>query len=70
MGMNSITIYVVNNILGGFDKLALHFVGGDIGAWFDARWMGAGDLMAALVAMGLSFWFLHFLYKRKIFLRL
>jgi predicted acyltransferase len=70
MGMNSITIYVTDNILGGFDKLAARFVGGDINAWFNARLVGSGDLLSALVEMALSFWFVHFLYRRKIFLRL
>jgi predicted acyltransferase len=70
MGMNSITIYMADNILGGFAKLADRFAGGDISAWFNDRLVGSGDLLAALVEMALSFWFVHFLYRRKIFLRL
>jgi len=70
MGMNSITIYMTDNILGGFGKVAERFVGGDIGAWFNNRLVGSGDLLAALVEMALSFWFVYFLYRRKIFLRL
>lgn len=70
MGMNSITIYMAGNILGGFGNLASRFVGGDIAAWFDRRLMGAGDLVGALVEMVLAFAFVHFLYRRKIFLRL
>jgi predicted acyltransferase len=70
MGMNSITIYMTDNILGGFDKLAARFVGGDISAWFDHQLIGSGDLLTALVEMALSFWFVYFLYRRKIFLRL
>jgi predicted acyltransferase len=70
MGMNSITIYMVDNVLGGFGKLADRFVGGDISAWFDNRLGGSGDLLSALVEMALSFWFVYFLYRRKIFLRL
>jgi predicted acyltransferase len=70
MGMNSITIYMTDNILGGFGKLADRFVGGDISAWFNNRLVGSGDLLAALVEMALSFWFVYFLYRRKIFLRL
>ncbi len=69
-GMNSITIYMTDNILGGFGKLAERFVGGDISAWFNARSIGSGDLLVALVEMALSFWFVYFLYRRKIFLRL
>jgi predicted acyltransferase len=70
MGMNSITIYMADNILGGFGKLASRFAGGDISAWFNARSAGTGDLLVAVVEMFLSFWFVHFLYRRKIFLRL
>jgi len=69
-GMNSITIYMTDNILGGFGKLAERFVGGDISAWFNNRSLGTGDLLVALVEMALSFWFVYFLYRRKIFLRL
>jgi predicted acyltransferase len=70
MGMNSITIYLADHILGGFGKLAERFVGGDISAWFNSRFIGSGDLLVALVEMALSFWFVYFLYRRKIFLRL
>jgi predicted acyltransferase len=70
MGMNSITIYMAGNILGGFGNLASRFAGGDVGEWFNRRLMGSGDLLAALVEMALAFWFVHFLYRRKIFLRL
>jgi hypothetical protein len=31
---------------------------------------GAGELVVAIVGLGLAFWFVHFLYRRKIFLRL
>jgi hypothetical protein len=70
MGMNSITIYMAGNILGGFGKLASRFVGGDISAWFDRRLMGGGDLVGALMEMALAFGLVSFLYRRKIFLRL
>jgi predicted acyltransferase len=70
MGMNSITIYLFDNIFGGFGKLAERFVGGDIQAWLERRLSGSGDLLAALVEMAFAFWFMHFLYRRKIFLRL
>jgi len=70
MGMNSITIYMARNILGGFGKLAGRFVGGDISAWFNHQLIGSGDLLAALLEMALAFWFVHFLYRKKIFLRL
>jgi predicted acyltransferase len=71
MGMNSITIYIVSHILGGFRKLAVLFVGGDVKTFFDAHvTKGAGDMVISIVGLLLAFWLVHFLYKRKIFLRL
>jgi predicted acyltransferase len=71
IGMNSITIYLASNIIGGFGKLALRLAGGDVKTFFDAHLArGFGDLLVAIVGLALVFWFVHFLYKRKIFLRL
>lgn len=71
IGMNSITIYLASNIIGGFSRLGLRFAGGDVKAFFDTRvTAGFGDLIVAVVGLLLAFWFVHFLYKRKIFLRL
>lgn len=70
MGMNSITIYVTSSIIGGFRKLGGRFVGGDIKNFFDTHVAkGSGDLLIALVGLALAFWFVRFLYQRKIFLR-
>jgi predicted acyltransferase len=70
MGMNSITIYLTANILGGFGKLSRRFAGGDIQDFFNRQFAGSGDLLMALVGLFLAFWFVRFLYRRKIFLRL
>ena len=71
MGMNSITIYLASNIIGGFSKLALRFVGGDVRTFFDAHLAkGMGEMVVSIVGLLLAFWFVHFLYKRKVFLRL
>lgn len=71
MGMNSITIYLASNILGGFRGLATRLAGGDIKAFFDTRIAkGSGDLVIAIVGLLLAFWLVRFLYQRKIFLRL
>jgi predicted acyltransferase len=71
MGMNSITIYMASNILGGFRKLGLRLAGGDVKAFFDDHVaQGSGDLIVAIAGLALAFWLVHFLYKRKIFLRL
>jgi predicted acyltransferase len=71
MGMNSITVYLASNMLGGFRKLATRFVGGDVRTFFDAHVAkGCGDMVISIVGLLLAFWLVHFLYKRKIFLRL
>ena len=71
MGMNSITVYLASNMLGGFRKLATRFVGGDVRTFFDAHIAkGFGDMIISIVGLLLAFWLVHFLYKRKIFLRL
>jgi len=71
MGMNSITIYLTANILGGFRPLARRFVGGDIRAFFEAHVaQGFGDIVISVVGLLLAFWWVYFLYRRKVFLRL
>jgi len=71
MGMNSITIYLTKNFLGGsFSGLSKRLVGGDIRDFLESHCRGGGDLAMAIVGLALAFWFVHFLYRRKIFLRL
>ncbi|HEY5912960.1 MAG TPA: DUF5009 domain-containing protein, partial [Verrucomicrobiae bacterium] len=71
MGMNSITIYLTANIIGGFRPLARRFVGGDIRAFLEAHVaQGFGDIMISVVGLLLAFWWVRFLYRRKVFLRL
>ena len=71
MGMNSITIYLAANILGGFRRLATRFVGGDVKTFFDGHIAkGSGEMIISIVGLLLAFWLVHFLYKRKVFLRL
>lgn len=70
IGMNSITIYLANNII-GFRRLAARFVGGDVKNFLDAHiTSGFGDLTVSLVGLALGIWLVHFLYRKKIFLRL
>jgi predicted acyltransferase len=65
IGMNPITIYLAHNLV-DLKKIALRFVGGDLGVC-----LGRGaDLAATIVIMAISFWICRFLYRRKIFLRL
>lgn len=71
IGMNSITIYLAGNILGGFRRVAARLVGGDVKIFFDEHVAkGFGDMVISIVGLLLAFWLVHFLYKRKIFLRL
>jgi predicted acyltransferase len=71
IGMNSITIYLTSNILRGFESLAPRVAGGDVKAYFDHHvTQGFGDLVISIVGLLFAFWFVHFLYRRKIFLRL
>lgn len=69
--MNSITIYLVANFLDGFEQLAARLVGGDLKSFVDHHVAaGCGGLLTSVCGLLLAFWFVHFLLKRKIFLRL
>jgi predicted acyltransferase len=72
IGMNSITVYLVNNFTGGFvNRLARRLVGGDVQRFYDHHIaQGMGSLVMAITGLLLAIWFVHFLYQRKIFLRL
>jgi predicted acyltransferase len=65
IGMNAITIYLVSAMV-GFQKLAGRFVGGNVAHLFGSF----ADSIRAIVALVLMFAVVHFLYRRKIFLRL
>ena len=46
-------------------------MGGDISIWLNEHVAkGCGDLVVAVVGLLLAFWFVRFLYKRQIFLRI
>jgi predicted acyltransferase len=73
IGMNPLTIYLTSNFLGGlgFEKLARRLAGGPVKHFFDTHVAaGFGDLVIAATAVGLFLWFAHFLYKKRIFIRL
>lgn len=71
MGMNSITVYLASNFIKGFRTLAARLAGGDVKAFLDAHIVsGSGDMVISIVGLLLAFWFVHFLYRRKVFLRL
>jgi predicted acyltransferase len=71
LGMNAITVYLAANILGGFDRVARRFVGGDIQAFFNSHvTTGFGELMTAATGLLLALLFVRFLYQRSVFVRL
>ncbi len=70
MGMNSITIYLLHNFMGDFDSLSERFAGGDVHDFLERQVRGSGDLLLTLAGLAIAFWIVHFLYRRKIFLRL
>ena len=71
IGMNPLTLYLADNILGGYASLAPRLAGGNIKAFFDAHVaLGFGQLMISVTGLVLAFWLAHFLYRRQIFLRL
>jgi predicted acyltransferase len=70
IGMNPITIYLTENIV-GFRKVATRFLGGDVKGILDsAVTAGFGDLVLSLGEIGLAILLAWWLYRRKIFLRL
>jgi predicted acyltransferase len=73
IGMNPLTLYLTSNFLGGlgFEKLARRLAGGPVKGFLDTHVAaGSGDMVIALVGIGLFLWFARFLYQSKIFLRL
>ena len=49
----------------------MRLVGGDVRTFFDnVVAKGFGDMVISIVGLLLAFWVVHFLYKRKIFLRM
>ena len=64
IGVNPITIYFGGRFI-DFEGLAKLFVGGPVGAACGRY----GELLLAVTTLAFGFWFLRFLYQRKIFLR-
>jgi len=64
IGMNPITIYMAVNLI-DLKPIARRFVGGDVYSSCGAY----GPLVVTVAGLLIQFWLLHFLYRRKIFLR-
>ena len=69
LGCNSLTIYLVSNIV-DFGRLSERFAGGTVAAALNGLWPGLGALVLALTSIVLCMLLCGFLYRRKIFLRL
>jgi hypothetical protein len=72
IGMNPITLYLASNFMGGlgFAKLANRLAGGPVKEFLNAHIApGFGELTVSCIGILLFVWFAHFLYQRKIFLR-
>jgi len=66
IGMNPITVYLFAGLV-DVRSIAQRFVGGDLNKLYLGRY---GDLVVALMGLAIIFGLSHFLYRRKIFLRL
>lgn len=68
-GMNAITIYMADRLV-DFQAIAYRFAGGDIREFLNTSVaQGLGDLLLALITLGLSFLVCWFLYHKRIFLK-
>jgi predicted acyltransferase len=69
IGLNPITLYLATALI-DFGLIARHLAGGSVTAFLDARVTpGLGNLLLAVVTLGLLIALAGFLYRRKIFLR-
>ncbi len=69
IGMNSITIYLLANLI-SFGQLAQRFAGGEIKTTLNnVVHAGVGDLLVALIACSLPVLVACFLFRRRIFVR-
>jgi predicted acyltransferase len=69
IGSNALMIYLITNVA-DFWKLSSRLVGGDVGGWLDARWLGLSGLVTGCVCVGLCMLVCRFFYQKRIFLRL
>src|SRR5215471_18353995 len=59
MGMNSITVYLASNLMGGsgWVKLGQRFAGGDVHSFLDSQvHRGMGDTVVSIAGLALAFW--------------
>jgi predicted acyltransferase len=73
VGMNPITLYMVSNLTGGegYRKIAARLAGGPVLEYLNTHVArGFGNVVVSLTSIALFFWLAHFLYRKKIFIRL
>lgn len=73
IGMNPLTLYLINNFLGGegYHRLAQRLAGGPVLEYLNAHVaQGFGDVVVSLTGVALFVWLACFLHRRKIFIRL
>jgi predicted acyltransferase len=69
-GMNPITVYLADNII-GFRRVSARLFGGDVKVFLDTHvTAGFGDLILACGEIGVGLAIVCFLYRRRVFLRL
>ena len=69
IGLNPITLYLATALI-NFSRIAEHFAGGSVAAFFDAHLApGAGNLLLACVTLGLLLTLARFLHRKQIYLR-
>jgi hypothetical protein len=70
IGLNPITLYLATALI-DFDRIARHFAGGDVARYLDLHFVpGMGELLLAILTLGLLVGLAGFLYRKKIFLRI
>ncbi len=65
IGMNSIAIYITSAIM-NFRRLSQRFIGGEVKDWLGSY----HEFFTAVITLIFVFWLAHFLYQKKIFIRL
>lgn len=70
IGMNPLTLYLVTNVV-NFSNLASRFAGGSVQLYLNAHIVkGTGDVLLAVIQLGLIFLLARSLYVCKIFIRI
>lgn len=70
IGSNALTIYLISNVV-DFNALSNRFAGGPVAAWLNTHVAEhSGDVLLALVGLGICFWICRLLHRKQVFIRL